>query len=75
MNAAQQRKAQRLVHLIAAIAIVADAYGPGGTALHDVVCFLALPVLALTGILVWQAPRIRRLWKRLSERHLAEVAA
>lgn len=75
MTAAMQRKAQRVVHLVAAIAIVAFVYGPGGTQLHDVVRFFVVPVLALTGLVMWQAPRIRRLRKRLGRARVSDLAA
>lgn len=75
MNAAQQRKAPRIVHLIAAVGIIAAVYGPAGAQLHDLVRFIILPVVALTGILMWQAPRIRKLRRRLSGRSIADLRA
>jgi thiosulfate reductase cytochrome b subunit len=65
MTAAQQRKAQRVVHLIAALLLIAYLYAPLEAQLQDAVRFLGLPALVLTGIAMWQAPRIRRLRKRL----------
>jgi thiosulfate reductase cytochrome b subunit len=64
MTAAQQRKAQRRVHLAAALVLTAYLYAPLETQLQDAVRFLVLPALVLTGIAMWQAPRIRRLRKR-----------
>jgi thiosulfate reductase cytochrome b subunit len=66
MTAGQQRKAQRRVHLAAALLLIAYLYAPLETQLQDAVRFLALPALVVTGIAMWQAPRIRRLRKRLA---------
>jgi hypothetical protein len=63
MTAAQQRKAQRAIHLIAALVLVAYLYAPLEGRLEDAVRFVILPVLVLTGIAMWQAPRIRRALK------------
>lgn len=63
MTAAQQRKVQRVVHLAAALLLVAYLYAPLETQLQDAVRFIVLPVLVLTGTVMWQAPRIRRLRK------------
>jgi hypothetical protein len=65
MTAAQRRKAQRRVHLAAALLLIAYLYAPFEAQLQDAVRFLALPALVVTGIAMWQAPRIRRLRKRL----------
>jgi hypothetical protein len=76
MTAAQQRKAQRVVHLAAALVLVGYLYAPLETQLQDAVRFLVLPVLVVTGIAMWQAPRIRRLRKTLTRtRTLAEPRA
>jgi thiosulfate reductase cytochrome b subunit len=64
MTAAQQRKAQRRVHLAAALLRITYLYAPLATQLQDAVRFLVLPALVVTGIAMWQAPRIRRLRKR-----------
>jgi thiosulfate reductase cytochrome b subunit len=63
MTAAQQRKVQRLVHLAAGLVLIAYLYAPLEAQLEDAVRFLVLPMLVLTGIAMWQAPRIRRLRK------------
>jgi thiosulfate reductase cytochrome b subunit len=63
MSAGQQRKVQRLVHLAAGLVLIAYLYAPLGAQLEDAVRFLVLPLLVLTGIAMWQAPRIRRLRK------------
>lgn len=62
MTAAEQRKALRL-HLITGVALVAYVYAPAPAELREVVRFLILPVLVLTGVAMWQAPRLRRLRK------------
>ena len=61
MRPAQQRQAQRAVHLAAALVLVAYVYVPVGTGLHDTVRFIVLPLLVLTGVAMWQGARIRRL--------------
>ena len=66
MTAGQQRKVQRLVHLAAGLVLIAYLYAPLEAQLEDAVRFLVLPVLVLTGIAMWQAPRIRRLRKSVS---------
>jgi thiosulfate reductase cytochrome b subunit len=71
MTAAQQRKAQRRVHLAAALLLIAYVYAPLETQLQDAVRFIGLPALLVTGIAMWQAPRIRRLRKRLGATRLA----
>lgn len=65
MTAAQQRKVQRGVHLTAALLLAGELYAPIGAQLHDVVRFVVLPMLVFTGIAMWHAARIRRLWRTL----------
>lgn len=60
MTAGKLRKAQRSAHLLAALALLAYVYTPLAAQLEDVVRFAVFPALALTGIAMWQAPRIRR---------------
>lgn len=60
MTPGQQRKVQRIVHLVAAVAMLGYVYAPTGAQLQDVVRFLVFPLLAMTGIAIWQAARIRR---------------
>jgi thiosulfate reductase cytochrome b subunit len=65
-----------LVHLIAALVLVGYLYAPLEAQLQDVVRFVVLPVLVVTGIAMWQAPRIRRLRKAITRtRALAEPGA
>jgi thiosulfate reductase cytochrome b subunit len=66
MTAAQQRKAQRVVHLAAALVLVAYLYAPLEAQLQDAVRFIVVPLIVVTGIAMWQAPRIRRLRKTVS---------
>lgn len=68
MTAAEQRKALRAVHLITGLALVAYVYLPAPAELREVVRFLILPVLVLTGVAMWQAPHLRRLRKTRSRR-------
>ena len=73
MSPARQRKAQRALHLAAALVLFAYVYAPFGTQLHEVARFIVFPTLALTGIAMWQAARIRRL-RRTVARKRARVA-
>jgi hypothetical protein len=66
MTAAKQRKAQRLVHLAAGLVVIASTYAPVAGQLDDALRFLVLPLLVVTGIAMWQAPRIRRVAKTIS---------
>ena len=68
MTPGAQRRMQRRAHIVAAVVLSAYVYlplvdEPLGTGLEGLVRFVALPVLAVTGILMWQAPRIRRALK------------
>jgi hypothetical protein len=60
MTPGRQRRAQRAVHLLAAVVLFAYVYAPLGSRHEDIVRFAALPALALTGIAMWQSARIRR---------------
>ena len=61
MTAGQQRKAQRIAHLAAAVVLVGYLYAPLEAQPQDAVRFFVLPLLVMTGIAMWQAPRLRRL--------------
>jgi thiosulfate reductase cytochrome b subunit len=63
MTAGQQRKVQRVVHLAAAVVLLAYVYAPVEAQLQDAVRFMVFPLLTLPGIAMWQAPRIRRTLK------------
>jgi hypothetical protein len=60
MTPGGQRRAQRAVHLLAAVVLFAHVYAPLGGRLEDVIRFAVFPALALTGIAMWQSARIRR---------------
>jgi hypothetical protein len=74
MTAAQQRRAQRAVHLVAGLVLLAYLYAPLEEQLQDAVRFLVLPLLVVTGIAMWQAPRIRRLRKSVRRKRALDVA-
>jgi thiosulfate reductase cytochrome b subunit len=63
MTAGQQRKLQRVVHLAAAVLLLAYVYAPLEAQLQGAARFVVFPLLALTGIAMWQAPRMRRILK------------
>jgi len=60
MTPGKLRRAQRGAHLFAAALLAAYVYAPLGGQVEDIVRFAVFPVLALTGIAMWQAARIRR---------------
>jgi hypothetical protein len=66
---------QRGVHLIAALVLIGYLYAPIGAQLQDVVRFVVLPVLVVTGIAMWQAARIRRVLRTLTRRRALDPAA
>ncbi|MQA84444.1 MAG: hypothetical protein GEV03_07440 [Streptosporangiales bacterium] len=74
----QQRKAQRAVHLAVAGLLLVYVYAPPVAGLVHLIRWVAFPALVLTGLAMWQAPRIRRaLGRRRSGRRpgLAETEA
>jgi hypothetical protein len=68
ISAARQRVLQRAMHLGAALLVLVLVYAPGGERVAQMVRWAALPLLLATGIAMWQAPRIRRLLKRMGAR-------
>jgi hypothetical protein len=60
MAAGRLRRIQRRAHLLAAVVLLAYVYAPLEAQLEQVIRFAVLPVLALTGVAMWQAARIRR---------------
>ena len=64
------RDRQRLAHLVAGVALVAYVYTPGGpgAALQAAVRWVILPVLAGSGVLMWQWPKVRRWARKLGTR-------
>jgi hypothetical protein len=70
MTAARQRRLQRAMHLLAGAALLTYVYLPAGRGLEDSMRFLVIPLLAATGIAMWQAPRLRRALKSARRRRL-----
>ncbi|CAN5326960.1 hypothetical protein BH20ACT8_BH20ACT8_21030 [soil metagenome] len=66
MKARTVRTAQRIAHLAAGVTLLAYFYGPlrGDQALRVAVTVVALPLLVLSGVAMWQAPRLRRMRTR-----------
>ena len=64
------RDRQRLAHLLAGLALVAYVYLPGGPsqAVQTTVRWVILPLLAASGVLMWQWPKVRRLARKLGSR-------
>lgn len=62
----QTRMLQRRVHLLAGLLVVVYIYlAPGlDSAISVGVRWLVLPALALSGLAMWQWPRLRRLARR-----------
>ncbi len=56
------RSRQRFVHLVLAAALGVYLYSPLGrvAAVELVIQVLVFPALVLSGLLLWQAPRLRR---------------
>jgi hypothetical protein len=68
VTARLQRRLQRSAHLLAAAILLAYVYVPIGSQLEDAVRFTAFPLLALSGMAMWQAPRIRRAARTIRRR-------
>jgi hypothetical protein len=73
MSPGAQRRAQRRVHLLAGAVLAAYVYAPLGAGLEDAVRFAVFPALAVTGIAMWQAARIRRALRSLRMRREAKA--
>ena len=56
----QLRRVERRMHLFAGAVLLAYLYAPFGAELEDIIRFVVFPALALTGIAMWQAARVRR---------------
>ena len=56
------RRQLRVLHLMAAAPIMGYFYGPlaGAAWIESVLRFAVLPALTLSGIVMWQLPRLRR---------------
>jgi hypothetical protein len=75
MNVTQQRKTQRLTHLVAALMVIVYVYGPHSGPFQTIVRILVVPTIAITGIAMWQAPRFRHLCKRLAQSRALDPTA
>jgi hypothetical protein len=79
----RMRKAERTVHLLAALVLLTYVYTPLGEPLEDIVRFAVFPVLAMSGMAMWHAARVRRAFRGLrnstkahrAERKVAHEAA
>lgn len=62
MNTKQQRDGQRAVHLVASAILLAYLYTPLGDndLLQVMVRAVIVPIVLITGVLMWQMPRLRR---------------
>jgi thiosulfate reductase cytochrome b subunit len=65
MSPGQQRKVQRAVHLTTGLVLVLYVYAPLQTQLERAIQLIVLPLLVATGVVMWQAARIRRLRRQL----------
>lgn len=59
-NLGRQRRVQRGVHLVAGAVLLATAYAPITSSWRDVIRWVILPILVVTGLWMWNAARIRR---------------
>jgi len=66
ISAGQQREIQRAVHLATAVVLFTYVYLPLGQVLAGAVRWIAVPILATTGLLMWQSARVRRMARRVS---------
>ncbi len=57
------RDRQRLAHLVGGVLLVAYVYAPGAPVLEAAVRWVVLPVLVVSGVVMWQWGKIRR-WMR-----------
>jgi uncharacterized protein involved in cysteine biosynthesis len=64
MHAAQQRRIERAVHLVAGVVLAVYVYLPIGDALADIIRWMVVPVLVCSGMAMWQATRVRRALQR-----------
>lgn len=63
---AWSRRRQRMVHLVVAVPLLAYVYATpdAGSALTWGVRWVLAPALIVSGVVMWQAPRLRRWRKR-----------
>jgi len=66
-HARRVRTAQRAVHMVSGVLLLAFVYltPAADSVLTDLMRWLVFPVLAGTGIAMWQWPRLRRLRRRV----------
>lgn len=59
------RVLSRTLHLVAAVALATFIYSPlrGNSTFDMVMSYGVFPFLALTGIWMWQAPRLKRFFR------------
>jgi thiosulfate reductase cytochrome b subunit len=65
MNASRERNVIRILHLVLSIPIVGFIYGPVANIPQAAwfTRFVAVPIVVLSGIWLWQKPRVLR-WVR-----------
>lgn len=64
-GALRRRTLQRRVHLAGTVLLLVYVYAPFGDAVESLVRFVVFPLAALSGVAMWQGPRLlRRLRKR-----------
>ncbi len=70
----RQRDIQRIIHLVGGAALMLYLYTPLGStpSFTALMQFLVVPLLVVTGMLMWQLPRLR---KRLQGKHEARQAS
>jgi thiosulfate reductase cytochrome b subunit len=71
MTPGSLRRAQRRAHLLGGLLLIAYVYAPLEPQIEDLVRFVVVPVVVLTGVAMWQAARFRRI---LRERKRNAVA-
>lgn len=69
----RQRDMQRIVHLVGGVALIVYLYTPLGNAplFTTLMQFLVVPLVGITGVLMWQLPRLRTLLQGKSQTHQA----
>ncbi|EEF58466.1 hypothetical protein [Pedosphaera parvula] len=65
MSPTRERNVIRMLHLVLSIPIVGFIYGPAATIPRAAwfTRFIAVPVVVISGIWLWQKPRVKR-WIR-----------
>jgi LmbE family N-acetylglucosaminyl deacetylase len=78
LTAARQRRLERAMHLLTGAILLTYVYLPGGGELEAIIRYVVFALLALSGMAMWQAPRLRRALKAARRRrrpdlHLAHL--